>query len=390
MRVLTVSTIFPSSVMPGQGVFVKQRAAHLPDDIEVEVWRPRPWFPLIGLGRRHQAGGFPAQEVIDGLSVRDLRFFYTPGVFKQHDSRFLAKRLLRELKRLDRLPDLIDAHFAYPTGHAAVLAGRELGIPVTITLRGTITSYRGDARVEKMREALLGARRVMSVSASLADVAREIAGPDLAVDVIPNGIDTAVFGPGDRTEARRKLGIDADAQVLLTVGGLVPRKGAHRVIAAMPELLAGHPSALYLFVGGGGVEGDYGTEVRKLIADKGCEEQVKLVGEVAHDSLVDYYRAADLFVLATSNEGWANVIQEALACGTPVVATDVGGNREVVGDARHGILVPLDDGPALQSALRQGLESRWDHEAIATWGRRRGWPEVGESVAAVFREAVGE
>jgi len=388
LRVLTISIIFPSQKSPGTGVFVQQRAAHLPSEFDVEVWRPRPWFPFSGFKNPLQKSGFPKQEEVGGLSVRDMRFFYTPGVFKHLDSHFLARKLQKELKSLPQLPDLLDAHFAYPTGHAAVLAGAALGIPVTITLRGTLPSYLLDGRRQKMKEALLRANQVMAVSESLAILARELAGSDLSVRVIPNGIDTRLFSPGNLLDARNRLSLPKDRKILLTVGGLVPRKGAHRVIEVLPDLLADRPDALYLFVGGGGVEGDYGTELRRLMVNAGCERQVKLMGEVKHEQLVDYYRAADLFVLATSNEGWANVIQESLACGTPVVATDVGGNKEVVGSKNHGLIVPFGDRLALGHALRNGLSTPWDHEAIAAWGGRCDWNEVGVSVGAVFREAA--
>ncbi len=386
MKVVSVSTIFPSLEIPAPGIFIKERLLGLPEDIEASVLRLRPWFPGLGLIKPEQRLSYPAQESVQGLSVADRRFSYLPGIQKHRDGDLLARGLDRFLNEFGGSVDLIDAHFAFPTGFGAVKVGKKRGKPVCITLRGTLASYAHDARRTKLKEALLGADRIIAVSASLGKLAEEITGQSLDVRVIGNGIDVDKFVQMDRCVCRQYLGLHEEGPTLLTVGGLVPRKGVHRVLDALPALLKDHPNLKYLVVGGASVEGDFAAEVKSKIINLGLEKVVDLVGAVDHGSLPTYYGAADVFCLSTANEGWANALQESLACGTPVVTTDVGGNREVVGSENHGIVVPFGEPDILRDAIVDALNRDWDHEEISRWGRRRSWRDVGKEVAEVFRE----
>jgi teichuronic acid biosynthesis glycosyltransferase TuaC len=387
MRVLTVTPLFPGAAAPAEGVFIKERQRHLPAGVHVTVSRWRPWFPFVALVKPHLRAKHPRREIVGGLEVFDCRFPYVPGFWKSADGDFLG-RALRRFAKTHAAFDLFDAHFTHPAGAGAVIAARGLGLPVVVTERGTIGSYAQDGRRAKMAAALRGATRLIAVSSSLAEIMREVAGRDLDVRVIPNGIDRAVFSPGDRIAARAKLGLADRGPVLLTVGGLVPRKGVARVLEILPELRARHPDLVYVVAGGGGAEGDHETAIRRAIAERGLGGCVRLAGAIAHEDLAAYYRAADVFVLSTQNEGWANVLQEALACGTPVVTTDVGGNRELVAGERHGLIVPFGDPRALRAAVADALAHRWDHRAIAEHGGRRDWRTVGEEVRAVYDEAL--
>ncbi len=386
MRILSASTIFPSVVDPAAGVFIKERLKGLPDDILCEVVRLRPWFPGLGALRGRTGAPFPARETVDGLKVADCSFFYLPGLLKEWDGAFLARRLGQFVDGMEERPQLMDAHFAYPTGAGAVVVGRQRGIPVCITLRGTLGSYAQDRRRAKIRDALLGADRIIAVSRSLADLAQEIADTDLSVHVIGNGVDTDCFRPQDRNLARDELGLGGHGPILLTVGGLVPRKGVHRVLEILPDILKQHPELVYCVVGGSSVEGDFSEQLRRMIEERDLQNHVRMVGRVAHNELPAWYGAADVFCLPTANEGWANALQESLACGTPVVTTRVGGNEDVVGNEHHGLVVPFGDRDALKNAILSSLEHRWDRTAIARWGMRRSWQDVGREVAGVFRE----
>ena len=351
--------------------------------------RLRPYFPLLGLFRPHLGMGVPRVEEVDGMTVHDVRFFYLPCVTKARDGHRLASSLARYLRSAKReLPDVLDAHFCFPTGAGAVEVGRAIKRPVVMTLRGTLASYADDARRPKLIEALRGADRVISVSRALAATAKGIAGEDLNVQVIPNGVHTDRFCRGSASDARRQLALPESAPILLTVGGLVPRKGVHRVLSALPELIKQYPDLLYVVVGGRSAEGNDKQRIRRLTRDLGVEEHVRFVGAVLHTDLPLWYQAASLFVLSTANEGWANVLQESLATGTPVVTTDVGGNREVVGSDDHGIVLPFDDSAALVEGVATALERDWDTRVIAEWGGRRSWQDVGREVMSVYQEVV--
>ena len=175
----------------------------------------------------------------------------------------------------------------------------------------------------------------------------------------------------------------------MSVGGLVPRKGFHRVIEVLPDLARRYPSLVYLIVGGPSAEGDNRAELESLVARLGLGERVRFLGTKAPQELSPILSAADLFVLATSNEGWANVFLEAMACGLPVVTTDVGGNREVVRDEQLGTVVPFGDAAALAGAIATALERTWDRGAIRAYAEQNSWDERIVRLTAHFRRIAG-
>jgi glycosyltransferase involved in cell wall biosynthesis len=202
--------------------------------------------------------------------------------------------------------------------------------------------------------------------------------------VIGNGIDLTKFRPMPRADARRQLRLPPDAQVLVTVGTLVERKGFRRVIDVLPRLLASRPDLHYLVVGGAGPEGDDSLELRSRVAELGLQAQVHFLGPMEPQSLSLPLSAANVFVLASRYEGWANVLLEAMACGLPVVATDVGGNAQVVSQPTLGRIVPFGDADALAAALDEALQSDWNRRAIRAYAELNAWDARIPQVVAVF------
>jgi glycosyltransferase involved in cell wall biosynthesis len=191
--------------------------------------------------------------------------------------------------------------------------------------------------------------------------------------VIGNGVDLERFQPVPRAAARRRFGLPDDAKVLISVGALVERKGFHRVIDCLPALLADAPNLHYLIVGGANPEGDMLPALRARVAAAGLEDRVHFLGALPPEELKWPLSAADVFVLASRNEGWANVFLEAMACGLPVVATDVGGNREVVCRPELGAIVPFGDQAALTHALGEALRRDWPRQAILDYAAENAW-----------------
>ena len=187
-----------------------------------------------------------------------------------------------------------------------------------------------------MLAAIRRATRVFAVAESLARDVKHL-GVEKEIPRIGNGVDTKRFFPESREEARRRLNIPDDARVLVTVGGLCERKGFHRVIEVLPAFRERFPTLIYLVVGGPSPEGDWSGRLRAQVEELALQNVVRFLGPVEPDDLRWPLSAADVFVLATSNEGWANVFLEAMACGLPIVTTDVGGNAEVVADSSLGI-----------------------------------------------------
>jgi glycosyltransferase involved in cell wall biosynthesis len=438
-------------VQPTAGLFIRERMFRVGRQLPLVVISPRPWFPgqgLIRLFRPHYRPLPPRHETQSGFEVHFPRFLAIPGLFRGLDSLFMALGCYFTVRRLmARGHNLIDAHFAYPDGHAALKLGRWLGLPVTVTLRGTeVPQSRNPALVPKLREVFRDADRIITVSDSLRRLALSLGLPEERGQVVGNGVDADKFAPVPRAEARARVnqliaaarsdmtknpgqakpgpltlpsptgrgqnppphpsGEDwgegggrsgrpsglpenfhlresESAKVLVTVGGLVERKGFHRVIACLPELLKAHPDLHYLVVGGPCPEA-----LKDQAAALGLGDRVHFLGPIQPDDLKWPLSASDVFVLSTRNEGWANVILEAMACGLPVVATDVGGNREVVCRAELGEIVPFDDQAALTGALNRALDREWNRLRIRAYAEENSWDHRVETLVEMFSRTL--
>jgi teichuronic acid biosynthesis glycosyltransferase TuaC len=390
-HIVVLSTLFPNHNQPMAGLFVRERMFRVGRVLPLTVVAPVPWFPLQSLLRRIRPGfrpDAPGTEVQQGVTVFHPRFFSVPGAFKFLDGFWMALGclpLFRRLKRQGRM-DIIDAHFAYPDGYAAGLLGHWLSVPVTVTMRGTESRHAKDAVLKSfVHAALRRADRVFAVSDSLRKVALSCGIAPDRVQVVGNGVDISRFFPQSRDASRAALDVPQQAKVMITVGGLVERKGFHRVIATLPELRRTYPDLVYLVVGGPSPEGDWTARLKALVSELGLEGVVRFLGPTPVDRLGAILSAADLFVLSTRNEGWANVLLEAMACGLPVVATDVGGNQEVVCGPELGAIVPFDDHSALLSAISAALEKDWDRSAIRAYAENNTWDSRVAILAQEFR-----
>jgi len=392
-RLLVLSQLFPNDADPVAGLFIRERMFRIGRHIPIAVVAPQPWFPLQGLIRRfrpHFRPPAPRFEIMQGIEVHRPRFICFPGILKWTDGLFLALCSLSTVRRLVRKHDLniLDAHFGYPDGHAGVLLGRWLRLPVVVTLRGKEERQARTEVASRLRHAIVRADRLVCVSEALKEVAIGLGADEARVTVIGNGIDLAKFSPVARDEARRTLGLPLDAKVIVSVGGLIERKGFHRVIECLPALLGRHPDLHYLVVGGAGPAGDMSAQLRRQVAALGLAERVRFLGPYPPERLKIPLSAADVFVLATSYEGWANVFLEAMACGLPVVTTRVGGNAQVVSSPKLGKIVEYGDRGALTEAISAALARQWDREHILQYARSNAWERRIPALLEVFNQVL--
>lgn len=225
---------------------------------------------------------------------------------------------------------------------------------------------------------------VLVVSEELREQAITAYGTDPSrLDCIVNGCDTALFHLRDRAICRQACGIAATARVVLFVGRLVEAKGLAELATAFESIAARDPNVVLVLVG----DGVYRGALTVRLAHWRAARRVLMPGALAPQDVAQWMGAADLLALPSYSEGYPNVLVEALASGIPVVATDVGGAREIV-DAYSGQLVAARDPAALEAALRAVLDSTWDPRALSA-RFARGWNDVAaETLAACERALV--
>jgi teichuronic acid biosynthesis glycosyltransferase TuaC len=346
----------------------------------VQVVAPVPYVPDF-LSRWDKAwpARVPNQEHIEGLTVHHPRYPLLPKLAMPLHGRLMCLESARLVRRLHQELqfDCIDAHYIYPDGFAAVRIGKALGIPVVVSARGTDINLFPSFRMIRplICWTLREAAGIIAVSAALRDTIMGLSVAAEKIKVIGNGVDPGRFHPLDRRTARRHLRLPEQAEVLVSVGALVPSKGFQFLISAVAELIRSHPR-LRLYILG---EGSYRCRLEALVHAAGLEDRVLLVGAEPNQELKYWFSAADLSCLMSSREGQPNVVLESLACGTPVVATRAGGIPEILTSAQLGLLV--DQEPAgIASAVNDALNQYWDREFLASHVARRTWDVVAAEV----------
>jgi glycosyltransferase involved in cell wall biosynthesis len=389
LRLLTFGTLYPNAAQPHHGVFVENRLRHLvATGLAVStVVAPVPWYPrqMPGPVSWARLAGIPRVERRHGITAHHPRYAAIPRVGMSMAPAMLYVAALRLLRRLcaDGLTiDAIDAHYVYPDGVAAVLLGRALRLPVVITARGSdITRLPDFALPRRMIAwAIRRADALVAVSSALGGRLVALGADPARVTVLRNGVDLDQFRPPpDRAAARAALGLTRPT--LLSVGHLIERKGHDRVIKALSHL----PDQVELLVVG---EGPLDAALRALAARRGVAGRVRFLGAVAHADLAAVYGAADVLVLASSREGWANVLLESMACGTPVVASPIPGNDEVVRESAAGMIASANTPEGLAGTISAVLRHPPPRVATRAYANEFGWGQTTAGQLAVFRRVL--
>jgi glycosyltransferase involved in cell wall biosynthesis len=393
VRLLTFSSLYPSAARPQHGLFVAARLRELRQrhGFDAQVLAPVPWFPFKApaFGEYAAWARTPLAEVWQGQPVAHPRYLMLPkvGMHRQPDA--MARAAASWIDREGIEFDLIDAHYFYPDGVAAAALSRRYRKPLLITARGSDLNLIGqDAQARRrMVAACEQAQACIGVSQALVDVLKGWGVPERKLHVIRNGVDLDRFAPRDRAAARAELGLEPGVPLLLSVGNLLELKGHALLIDAVHELRGDWP-ALQLVIAG---EGPERQRLEAQIARHGLEGRVRLLGAVPNAALGTWYGAADLFLLPSSREGLPNALLEALACGTPALATAVGGIPEVLGDAStEGELLSERTVPAIADALRRWLPRTPDRAAVRRLALRYSWESSAAQLAALMQAVTME
>ena len=381
MRITVVTSYFPTSARPYGGNSAFQTLRLMKPHATIEVVCPLEYYLNVpGLKPARYERSDPNWEPPE-FKTTYVEYPAIPLFTRPFNGRICAKILLPYV-RMSR-PDLILNYWLYPDGYAAVDIGRELGVPVVVGAIGSDLRKRNDPLTVRMvRHTMLQADAVITVSDELRRQAIAQAVPAEKVTAILNGCDTSIFRPGDRAEARRQLDCDPACELVVYGGNLLASKGLGELMAAFTELAKSRPRLQIAFIG----QGPFLDMLARSAADPGVMDRVHLPGRRDAAGMADWMRAADVFCLPSYSEGCPNVVVEALACGRPVVATNVGGIPELVNES-NGILVEPRDPVSLRTALDRALDKTWDSAEIARTSTRS-WETVAQETLEVCNRVM--
>ena len=377
LNVLTLSTLFPDISRPNFGVFVERQARELAGrpDVEVTVVAPIgiPIWPF-SLGESYAAlWSLPRKERWQDLTVYRPVFRTIPKIGARMNVGNMTRAILPLVRRLheQRPFDVIDASFFFPDGPVAQRLSRALGIPYSVKARGADIHYWGARRDTRklVLRAAKGASGLLAVSNAMRRSMVKMGMDADKIRVHYTGVDLDRFEIADRAAAKDVLGFEGP--VVLCVGALIPRKGQELLVQALPRL----PGVTLLFVG----QGQYRRALEKQAEDLAVDRRIGFLGSVPHDRLPRIYAAADVMALPSSSEGLANAWVEALACGTPIVISDVGGARELLDRPEAGQIVDRDP-EAIAAAIGTILYNPPEREAVRDTALRFTWTANGDTL----------
>lgn len=384
IRLLTFSTLYPNNARPNHGIFVENRLRHLVNDGQAcrsTVIAPVPWRPgmprWFGDRRRHTAAH--VFEMRHGIPIYHPRYLALRGL-NMYLAPFLLYRsalpTIRDLLASGECIDAIDAHDVYPDGVTAIWLGHHFNLPVVVTARGSDVSLLPDHALPRhlIRQAINNSSALIAVSAAIKAALIHLGAPDEKVTVLRNGVDTRLFRPMDRDYARETLALTG--RTLISVGSLIERKGHDRIIRAMAQL-----DGFELLIAG---EGPDHHRLSRLIEELDLTDRVRLLGAWPHRELPRLYNAADALILASSREGWPNVLTEAIACGTPVLASNIWGNPEIVSCQQAGMLIEHNTPDGIAEAVRRLFGNMPDRALTRAYAEELSWDDTTSGLVRLF------
>ncbi len=379
-RIAVITPILPVPQDMTRGRFIYETTRALSHQAEVRVFLTQAQYPQASWLQpsRHRSVVMADSYSLPGIEIETVTYPAIPLISRVTNGLAAGMSLL---KRIDQYsPDVLIGYWTYPEGAGAEYVARKIGKPVVIGALGTDINDRQGINAWLTRRTLQAADRIVFVSQAMTRHAIDTFGvaPTQCATVV-NGINTAVFHPQNRAHCREALGLPQDAPVVIYVGRLIEAKGLRELVQSVTKMRSSHPNLRTILIG----EGPYLEALKDLISSHGQQDSIILAGGQLPEKVAQYINAADLLTLPSWSEGYPNVLVEALACGCPVVATDVGGIPEIV-TSENGRLVPPRDADALADALTQTLEKAWDRPAISQ-NMSRTWDDVARETLEVCR-----
>ncbi len=378
MNIIVLTTLYPNNVQHRHGIFIENRVKELVKRnpaAKVKVIAPVPYFPSwLPSPEYKKYSEVVAQEHRHDIEVFHPKYFVIPKGGMNITPCFLYHTCLRALKAVIKSGyqiDVIESHYFYPDGVVASWLGQKLSIPVMVTARGSDINVIPNNNIagKRIKKALMTIDASAAVSQALVDDMVKLAPLAKLPVVLRNGVDLEFFHP-DATKPTLPFSLNDDESLLLSVGNLIELKGHHLVIEALTLL----PKVKLIIIG----EGTKRQELEQLVTHFNLQGRVFFTGNIQQHQLPGYYACADLLILASSREGMPNVLLESLACGTPVVATNVGGCDEVVISTQVGSLIPQRNIESIAITAQLVLAKKLQSESVRKIAELFGWQQVSE------------
>jgi teichuronic acid biosynthesis glycosyltransferase TuaC len=381
LKIAVVTRYFPSSAEPAQGRSAYQTLRVLARSADVRVFYPNAAYPSFLKPRSRVYDELDPAFSLPDVSANYHDFPALPLVSRPLNGWMAARTLLPHVSAF--APDLIFSCFLYPDGFAALKIGRSLDVPVVVMSIGSDINRIGDPiSAVHTRAVLRGADFLVTVSGDLRTKAVAMGALPEKSCAIVNGCDLSVFRVRDPIEARRRCGIDPTAEVVAYIGRMDVKKGLRELVEAAASLHS-ERSKLQVYLIGDGPDRAF---VERAVQSHNASSYIHALPGCHFDDVAVWMAAANLVTLPSYMEGCPNVVLEALACGRPVVATNVGGIPEIMSND-CGALVPPGESAALAQALAEVLDRPWDGAAIsAHWSRS--WDTVAAELLGIFESLV--
>ncbi|MFC1643527.1 glycosyltransferase [Chlamydiota bacterium] len=309
----------------------------------------------------------------------NVPFFPKIECIKGYLFKHKACKIIKQLPK-DLAPDLIHSHFAYPDGLGALEISRILKIPYIITLRGDdilIYPERNNYLRKKIKEILKNASGILGVSNNICSKAIELGADPKVFYHIPDGIDETIFFPiGEKNSS--------NSPSILFAGSLLPVKNPVKMLKSFSLVLKKCPEATFSLAGEGFLE----KKLRILSKKLQIEPKCIFLGQLSAENLADKMRKASLLCLPSLSEGWGNVITESMACGTPVVAANVGGIPEQIISDDYGLLCNPLSVEDIASKIIDALQKKWDYAKIEKRGLIYTRDTTAKQIYEIYKKTV--
>lgn len=389
-KVLVLSRSYPNQETPLLGIWTEALMRRLADRCDLKVIAPVPYCPpLPGLSRYTRFRRVPVEERRNGIAVLHPRFLTGPGYslhnFEDGNYRRGVNNLVRNLRK-DFDFNLIHAHFSFPDGVVAAALARDHGVPFVITEHAPWVPWMENYPRVRRRAVQAAHESAFQIAVSnyARDTIAQFTGLSERLVVLPNGVDTEVFSRDDGTTRK--------ADQILFVGFLRRVKGVDLLLKAMRTAIDRKPSLRLVIVGGGFYESyrRQEEELRGLASELGLDANVEFVGMKPPSEVASFMRESSLLVLPSRSETFGAVLIEAMACGTPVLATRCGGPEEIVND-EVGRLVPKEDVAALAKAILEmtSERNRYDSGLLRRYAVENfSWEKIADRTVDLYQRAL--